>query len=36
MQASFILDLLDILYRFLILPIKLLIIYILTLIGIPF
>lgn len=36
MHASILIDLLDLIYRYLILPIKLLIIYILTTIGIPF
>lgn len=36
MYASILLDLWDLIYRYLLLPIKLLIIYILTAIGIPF
>lgn len=36
MNASFLDTLLEILYRYLLLPLKLIIIYILTAIGIPF
>lgn len=36
MHASILIDLLDLIYRYFILPIKLLIIYILTTLGIPF
>lgn len=36
MQASILIHLLDLIYRYFILPIKLLIIYILTTLGIPF